>query len=283
MSAIKCQAKNPATCRYHKPTASIEALKKVNELRKEYRVEMSRLVVSEHLDGLGEFNQEHLFDLKTRLQEAEEVYDATPEGIAALSDAITRTEDPNVKERLEYRKNVATWRLEEAERKAAFDAKHGGPLIPEGTPTYTPAGVQHGGNHLWPETVGNKYSPEMTLTQVKSNINKDIKEAQKGNYLPKNVDFDIRARSGSLRVTIYAPPALVREEVNSNGYQGTLPDAMELKDRVENIVAAYNRTQYDEIEGRRNTGKFWENVSFADSWDFELRDKRKQAKTLKTK
>lgn len=264
MSNVKCNAKDPSSCRYHRPDAGTVAKAALEGAKTLYAD------VQKRMDSGEEMVSEY-YDARWELEKAENAYYGTEEGIADISARMEKETDESEKFGLEMKLASAKFALADAERQNAINARNGGPLIPA-EHTYTPGTIKAGGNSLWPEAVGSKYDSTLKTNQIKSRVNADIKEAQKKGYLPKNVEFALRSRGNSLYVTIvgaadeqvYEDP----EEMRHNHY--TKP-ARELLGRVEGMVRAYQSSQYDTIESRTNSTNFWDNVSYESNWEKNMR------------
>jgi hypothetical protein len=280
MSTIRCQAKDPANCRYHAPNAAANAFAQL-------KVEEKKLA--------SITDQTEYLEQAYVVEEAREAYESTPDGlisVAMKAEDASRDygEDSPEAQNMKYRLRVAEYNVEKAEKKAKVDEEAGGPLIPLTPSTYVPAGARAGGDHLWPQTTGNKYEPGMRTQQIAARIRGDIKEAQAKNFLPKHLKYKVNNSGDSLRVTIIgASNAQVIDGYEysvdngeSFGREET-SEAREHKQRVSQIVGAYKNSQYDEIEGRTNYTNYWSTVDYEDDWAKEKREEKERIKELRSK
>jgi hypothetical protein len=271
MSNVKCNAKDPASCRYHRPDAGEIALAALEGAKIALDDADRRLAA-------GEDNALEVLDLRWAVDRAEEAYYGTEMGVADIQNQMKHESDENEKFALEMKLANAKYALADAERLNAINERNGGPLIPAGSHTYEGGTVESGGNDLWPTSTGSKYQSGLRASQIKTLVNADIKEAQKKGYLPKHVKFAIRSRRDTLDVTIigaskeqvYNNP----DDVRRNDYtkQGS-----ELLNRVQGIVRAYQYSQYDYIEGRTNSTNFWDHVNYESEWEKTLREEKEAA------
>lgn len=275
MTVIKCNAIQPATCRFHKPNAGFDARQVWEKAEK---------LANDSLAKAGRDNDAEAYEVflqaRADADEAETIFYATTDGLAKLDEEIANIDNPDARHTLEMQRDISQWHLAEAEETNRIDNLYGGPLIPKrSTDGYVLPSVKRGGDALWPTSEGSKYDSEDTVLNVKKKVNADIKEAVKKGFLPAHVTFQVKSSGNRLSVTLcdVADEQLYRfpEEKRYNDYTTS---AHELKNRVELIVGAYNKYQYDYVEGRRNVTKFWEKISFEDDWNKEERLAKKAAK-----
>lgn len=274
MSNVKCNAKDPSTCRYHRPDAGTVAKAALEEVKTRYEA------IQKRMDS-GEDVASEYYDARWGLEKAENAYYGTEEGIADISARMEKETDENEKFDLEMKLASAKFALADAERMNAINTRNGGPLIPA-EHTYTPGTVKGGGDSLWPTAVGSKYDSTLKTSQIKARVNADIKEAQRKGYLPKHVNFALRSRGNALYVSIIgAADEQVYEdptEMRRNHY--TKP-ARELLERVEGMVRSYQSSQYDTIESRTNMTNFWDNVSYESNWEKNMRLEKEEKSAAK--
>ena len=279
MTVLRCRAKNPDYCKYHRPNAASQAFLQMKKIENRIEELQSELNTKPDSDREWEITRE-IFQNRLEHDEAEQTYNATPDGFIAL--AIKRSEetDPAKQSNLQMLMASARWRMELAEEQNDIDERAGGALIPKGESDYVPPSYVGGGNHLWPTTAGSKYSRTLEMSSVKSKINADLKEAQKAGYLPKHVKFKITSHRGSHRVTMLdVPDEQIYEEPQdaTQYYRDMRSDAIELKDRVDTIANAYSWKQYDEIEGRINVSSNLADVKYENSWERDHRIQQEAA------
>lgn len=273
---MKCNAKDPSACRYHRPDAGTVAQAQLTVARA-VRVNMEARFNAGEDVGIAYWNARWEED------QAERIYYATNQGIAEISNEIEKETDPNKRSDLEMKKFAAEYHLAEQERSNAIDARHGGPLIPAVSSEYAVQGGQTGGNDLWPTFTGSKYEPGLTAAKIKTRLNADIKEAQKAGYLPKHVGYSLRSRGNSLEVRITgAHDEQVYEDPDEPQHNRLTDNAKKLRDRLTGMVNAYEYSQYDEVEGRTNFTNFYSNVNFESGWERSLREE-KELKKLEAK
>jgi hypothetical protein len=280
MSTIRCQANDPANCRYHVPNAAANAFAKL-------KVEEKKLASTT--------DQEEYLEQAYVVEEAREAYESTPDGlisVAMKAEDASRNygEDSPEAQNMKYRLRVAEYNVEKAEKKAKVDEDAGGPLIPLTPSTYVPAGSRSGGVDLWPQRTGNKYEPGLRTQQIAARIRGDLKEAQAKNFLPKHLKYKVTNHGDSLNVTIIgASNAQIIDGYEysvdngeSFGREET-SEAREHRQRVTQVVEAYNNSQYDEIEGRTNYTNYWARVNYEDDWAKEKRVEKERIKELRSK
>ena len=265
MSTVKCNAKDPSTCRYHRPDAATTA--KVALSAAQERLTSVEKRMNDGEDVISEY-----YDARWEVDNAEKAYYGTEEGIADITKQMNDEADESKKFDLEMKLAAAQFALADAERMNAIDERNGGPLIPLGQHSYEVPTVTAGGNELWPQATGSKYDSSLTPSQIKTKLNADFKEAQKKGYLPKQLKFVSRSRRDVIEVTIVgaADEQIYNdtEEMRRNDY--TKP-ADELLKRVKGMVDAYQNSQYDMVEARTNYTNFWDRVDFETNWQKDLR------------
>lgn len=272
MSNVKCNAKDPSSCRYHRPDAGAVAKAARDEAK-------AALAEAERRMDEGDESGLDVLDARWNVDRAEEAYYGTEEGIKDITEQMANESDENEKFMLEMKLASAKYALADAERLNAINERNGGPLVPTGQHTYEVASVVSGGNDLWPETTGSKYQPNLRAINVKSLVNADIKEAQKKGYLPKHVKFAVRSYRDSLEVRIIGA---AKEQVYNDPDEIRRFDytkqGSELLERVQGIVYAYQNSQYDVIEVRTNFSNFHANVNYESDWEREMRVEKEAAK-----
>ena len=275
MSNIKCNAKDPSACRYHRPGASVLALAHLEEAKTVLsdltrRMDADEDVVMEVLDA------------RWNVDRAEEAYYGTAAGIDDIKNQMENEADENEKFALEMKLAQAQYALADAERQNAINERNGGPLIPAGTHTFEAGSVEGGGNDLWPTSTGSKYERGMRANQVKTRVNADFKEAQKKGYLPKQIKFAATSHKDRLDVKIIgAAPEQIYNNPEEMRRSDLTSQGRELLDRVQGIVSSYQDTQYDVIEGRTNHANFWESVGYESAWEQSRREEKEGAAALK--
>lgn len=272
MSTVKCNAKDPSSCRFHRPDAAVIAKAALDEAKANYAD------VDRRLNAGEEVGPEYT-DARWAIDKAEEAYYGTTEGIADITEQMKNESDPEGKFILEMKLASAKYALADAERTNAINQRNGGSLVPEGKHTYEPGGIKSGGNSLWPTTTGSKYEEGLTANRVKTLVNADIKEAQKKNYLPKHVKFAVRSRGNQLSVQIIgAAPEQIYEDPKEMRRGNYTKQSRELLARVQGIVTAYQDTQYDVIESRTNYANFWDTVDYESTWEQQVRVEKEEKK-----
>jgi hypothetical protein len=275
MSNVKCNAKDPSACRYHRPDAGTVAKAALNEAK---RV----LADVERRANAGEDNVTEELDARWNVDKAEEAYYGTAEGIADITKQMEEETDANEKFVLEMKLANAKYALADAERENAINERNGGPLIPAGPHSYDVSGSTAGGDAYWPTSTGSKYEPSLRANKVKTLVNADIKEAQKKGYLPKQVKFAVRSHRDRLEVTIIGA---AKEQVYNDPESGRRSDltkqGRELLDRVQGIVRSYQYSQYDYIEGRTNSTNFWDQIDYESDWEKTRREEKEAEKLAK--
>lgn len=275
MNTVKCNAKDPSSCRYHRPDAGAVAKAALDEAR-------SVLVKAERLSEIDENNVTAELDARWYVDKAEEAYYGTEMGIADIKSQMEKETDENEKFVLEMKLASAQYALADAERVNAINERNGGPLIPAGTHTYEAGTVKGGGNDLWPTSTGSKYEHGLRANQVKTLVNADIKEAQKKGYLPKHIKISVRSHRDRLEVTIMgAAKEQVYNDPDSMRRSDLTTQGRELMDRVQGIVSSYQDSQYDVIEGRTNHANFWETVNYESDWEKTRREEKESVAALK--
>lgn len=268
MSNVKCNAKDPSACRYHRPDAGAVAKTALDEAK-------SVLAEIERRANAGEDNITEELDARWNVDKAEEAYYGTAEGIAEITKQMAEETDANEKFVLEMKLANAKYALADAERVNAINERNGGAIIPAGNHTYEVATVTSGGNDLWPTSTGSKYQRDLRANKVKTLVNADIKEAQKKGYLPKQIKFAVRSHRDRLEVTIIgAAKEQVYNDPESGRRSDLTKDGRELLDRVQGIVRSYQYSQYDYIEGRTNSTNFWDQISYESDWEKTRREEK---------
>lgn len=271
MNTVKCNAKDPSSCRYHRPDAGQLAKQELDTAREVYDATYKAS------NGGSDYNQ--VWRAKEALKEAENTYYVTEAGIADLEQQIAAQPDEDSRFELMWKKTDAEYRKVEIERKNAIDEEHGGPLIPTEDDLYSEASTKKSGNHLWPETTGSKYDPSLRASQIKVLVNKDIKDAQRAGHLPRQLKFAVRASRNHLSLRIIgAGDAQIFNDAEEKARHDMTDEAKELRRRAQNIVYAYNHEQYDQIEGRTNSTNFYSDVDFESSWEKESRQRKADEK-----
>lgn len=273
MNTVKCNAKDPNSCRFHRPDAGVIAKAELEDKK-------TALAGLERRLSSGEDIGIEYHDARWAVETAETAYYGTAMGVADITEQQEKETDENKKFELEMKLFSAKHALAETERMNAINERNGGPLIPAGTHAYEEGHVSSGGNDLWPTTTGSKYERGMRAAQVKTRVNADIKEAQKKGYLPKQIKFSVRSSGDRLDVQIIgaAPEQIYNDAESQRNYDRT-KQADELLSRVKTIVYSYQDSQYDVIEGRTNHTNFWESINFESSWDKSQRE-AKEAQSL---
>lgn len=279
MTVLKCNAKDPNTCRYHRPNAGYIELQRWQKAEKVASIMLEK---ANRLQDDSAYNK--FLEARAEADEAQEVYYATPDGYAKLEEEIAIVEDPSVLHTLKLQKDISLYYLQEAERRNLIDSEYGGTLKPHPDSHYVIPTIEHGGDAYWPTSKGSKYDSSLKVGQIKTKLNADIKDAIKNGYLPAHVKYIVTARDRRLTVTI----ANVADEQLYNvpeekRWGDFTPDAQELKARVSTLVNAYNSTQYDTLEGRRNLTHFWESIDFEDDWRRDFRMKKEAEKDQRRK
>lgn len=217
-----------------------------------------------------------MWEARHRMNELKYAYNQTPEGLAELRKTIAETTDEEERSNLEFDLRQAENAIRAAEAKKAFDAQFGGSLAPAVKDAYTIPAPKRSGDELWPETTGSKYDPQLRVRDIATNIKKDIAEAQKAGFLPTHVSFKTTFNSGDGHVNVTIIGAddrqVLRPEVDEV-YNTRLytEDAIELRNRVEKIMKAYNFTRFDSLEHHTNLTNFWAKVEYESSWEKEER------------
>jgi len=266
----QCKAQDPATCRYHHPNAGAEAFSAWKEAEKKIDVAKKAIARGDE-SGHADF-----MNARYEADRAEETYYGTGDGLIYLHLKRDETTDPVEKYALDTLIVTAKYHVREQEHANEIDNKAGGPLIPARiSHSYTPAFITEGGSPLWKEHTGSNYDSKLTNVVIKSRISSDIKEAQKKGYLPKHVQMKLSTRDGHINVRIVGVPnEQIYNDPETQRLSDLTPNARELKQRISTIVNSYNRTQQDEIEGRRNMTNFWENIDYETDWERERREAR---------
>lgn len=276
MSTVKCNAKDPASCRYHRPDAGVIAKAALDEANRVFAEVDRRMDAGE--DVINEYT-----DARWNVNLAEEAYYATEQGIAEITEQMANETNENEKFMLEMKLASAKYAHADAERQNAINERNGGPLIPEGNHSFEAASIKNDGDVYWPTTTGSKYQSGLRANQIKTLVNADIKEAQKKGYLPKQVKFAVRSHRDRLDVTIIgAAKEQIFNDPNETRHNDYTKQAQELLTRVKGIVGAYQYSQYDYIEGRTNSTNFWDHVSYESDWEKSLREE-KEAEKLRVK
>lgn len=283
MSAIRCQAKDPANCSYHSPNAGSIQHAKYEDAKVKMQEAVKMIV-----DGRGSQSEYNAYlDAKSNLEHTQGAYHATPEGIAHLEKEISEAEGPSQKRDLEDQLEIAQYHVKEAERQNGIDNEAGGSIASKDDFVYDVPSYVRSGDKLWPETTGSKYDATLNTRAIATKLSADLKEAQRGGYLPRHLKFKVSPDSSSrnIRVTIIgASQAQIYDEVeNNNGYSVPTSQADELQIRVGNLTDAYNRKQFDSVEGRVNRTKYWSSVEFERDSDKSNRVEREKAATAKRK
>lgn len=275
MSNVKCNAKDPSACRYHRPDAGAVAKKALDDAK---RV----LAEVEGRARAGEDNVTEELDARWNVDKAEEAYYGTAEGIEDITKQMESESDKNEKFVLEMKLANAKYALANAERENAINERNGGPLIPAGNHTYEVAGSTNDGDVYWPTSTGSKYQRDLRANKVKTLVNADIKEAQKKGYLPKQIKFAVRSHRDRLEVTIIGAS---KEQIYNDPEEARRSDltkqGRELLDRVQGIVRSYQYSQYDYIEGRTNSTNFWDQIDYESDWEKTRREEKEAEKSAK--
>jgi hypothetical protein len=275
MNTVKCNAKDPSSCRYHRPDAGAVAKAALDEAK-------SALVEAERLSEVDESNVTEELDARWKVDKAEEIYYATEEGIKEIKEKISNETNEGEKVSLEMKLTFAQYALADAERTNAINVRNGGALIPAGTHTYEVGSVTGGGNDLWPTATGSKYERGLRAQQVKTKLNADFKEAQKKGYLPKQIKFAATSHRDRLEVKIIgAANEQIYNDPDTMRRSDLTPQGRELLERVNGMVSSYQDTQYDVIEGRTNHANFWESVGYETDWDKSRREEKEGAAALR--
>lgn len=275
MSNVKCNAKDPSSCRYHRPDAGAVAKAALNEAK-------SVLAEIERRANAGEDNVTEELDARWFVDKAEEAYYGTAEGIAEITKQMSEETDANEKFVLEMKLANAKYALADAERVNAINERNGGPLVPAGNHSYEVASIEAGGDAYWPTSTGSKYQRDLRANKVKTLVNADIKEAQKKGYLPKQIKFAVRSHRDRLEVTIIgAAKEQVYNDPESGRRSDLTKDGRELLDRVQGIVRSYQYSQYDYLEGRTNSTNFWDQVDYESDWEKTRREEKEAEKLAK--
>lgn len=275
MSNVKCNAKDPSACRYHRPDAGAVAKTALDEAK-------NVLAAIERRALAGEDNVTEELDARWNVDKAEEAYYGTADGIADITKQMESETDANEKFVLEMKLANAKYALANAERENAINERNGGPLIPSGNHSYEVAGSTNDGDVYWPTSTGSKYESGLRANKVKTLVNADIKEAQKKGYLPKQIKFSVRSHRDRLEVSIIGA---AKEQVYNDPESGRRSDltkqGRELLDRVQGIVRSYQYSQYDYIEGRTNSTNFWDQIDYESDWEKTRREEKEAEKLAK--
>jgi hypothetical protein len=264
MPVITCKAKDPAHCRFHRPNSGQAALMKLNKAQ----------IALEAANASGSYSDR--LDARYAVDQLQELYNGTPDGMAKLTEKIKNETDESAKRELERELEAAEWHVSEAEEKNAVDEAAGGPLIPYGDSDFVPPFYTGGGDELWPETTGPYYKLRLDNETVTAKVKADIRDAQKAGYLPKQVKFKMTSRRGRMKIEIQnAADEQVWEDNDSNSYSNRFTsEAEELRSRVDNIANAYSHTQYDVIEGRTNISHHTVGVQFESKFKRKYRQEK---------
>lgn len=283
MSTIRCQAKDPATCSFHRPNAGKVELVKFTAAKQELAA--AKKAVNENPNDPVTNNHARYLDAQYALGEAEDAYYATPAGLEDLRNQMNNTDDASELRQLLSRVELAEWQVAAAEKQNEIDNAAGGPLIPAGESTYKVPSATHGGNELWPETVGGKYDSTLKTRDIATKLSQDYKQAQKEGYLPKHVKFKVSPNSSRRRIKVTIIGAsdeqIYEERENNNGMTVYNSKALELRSRADAMLDVYNKKQYDEIEGRTNMTKYWSHIEFETDWDKSRRLEREAKSAAK--
>lgn len=265
----ECKAKNPNTCRFHRPNADTEAFGAWKQAQTKLEDLSNRLSEDEN----GEIYSEYL-GARFDEEQAEADYNATTSGLVRLLLLMENKELPdNELEELKYKYQNALHTLAQGELNNQIDDEAGGSLVTNPAddkykaPTFTA-----GGNDLWPERTGSNYDRNLNGVKLKAAINKEFKKAVKEGHLPAHLDYVVRTSGRRVHCEIRGVSATqIYEDVEDRRHWNTRKDAKELRDRVENIVNSFNHWQYDTIESRRNYGHFWDRIEFEEDYRRERR------------
>lgn len=275
MSNVKCNAKDPSACRYHRPDAGAVAKKALDEAK-------SVLTAIERRALAGEDNVTEELDARWNVDKAEEAYYGTTEGIADITKQMESESDVNEKFVLEMKLANAKYAFANTERENAINERNGGPLIPAVNHTYEVAGSTNDGDVYWPTSTGSKYESGLRANKVKTLVNADIKEAQKKGYLPKQIKFSVRSHRDRLDVSIIgAAKEQVYNDPESARRSDLTKQGRELLERVQGIVRSYQYSQYDYIEGRTNSTNFWDQIDYESDWEKTRREEKEAEKSAK--
>lgn len=280
-TAIKCQSKNPAQCRFHAPNAGAKAFARLETAQKQLRTYEHRL--ESPVKAPTEQDYVNVQEAKWELQNAEDAYYGTPEGLKELEDKIAKAEpDSSEYYDLKFRRDLSEAQVHENEIKMNNDARFGGPLIPYDQSSYKVPASFSDGDSLWPVTTGEKYDPNLSTRQIATNLSADFRQAQKEGFLPPHLKFKVSPNSAhnKIKVTIIgAHDSQIWDD--SNSYPLYTKEAYELKNRVERIFGAYRRLQYDVIEGRTNSTTYWGQVEYETPYQAQTRKEREEASRQK--
>lgn len=276
---IKCQAKDPTTCRYHGTQSGSQQFQiLVNAQKTELAVgtEYRDLLRKHAQNNTNADNDPYVqntarkyFEAKKNVENAEDAYNATTEGLLILQNQLDRTTDGLAWNIIKLKQDRAKIVLKEHEASLAKENNKEPahePLAPEEY-VYVPPTLETKDITYWPVTTGSNYDPELRGPQLKARINAELKKAQKEGYLPRSAKFSLTSRRNSIHCEIRnLPDVSVSIEPEDIYHSRLTPEATELKNRVSLIVNSFNNYQYDEIEGRRNRTHFWDFVGFESPW-----------------
>lgn len=208
-----CQAKNPATCRYH-GALSQDSLKEqrttvnnmyTNVLETYQKISVIKPELAEqYLDAFREMEK-----IK---EDADIYYYGTDEGAAELEELKNNTEDLN--EILQYE---TLQRVANAKRKVVEDNPNTPTvLFPAHEKIFTFPVIEVKKNKLSEpvEIIGNKYNSTNTLPRIRDMVKADLKKAMKLGFVPEST-FKVTSdlKQGSVSVFIDNPDIEVHRRV----------------------------------------------------------------------
>jgi len=228
--ALKCHT-GPG-CRLHSPTGIASA-------RKELKL------ATDEIRGAGSIDE--MFSAQNRLREAQEQYDATEEGRAALTEELASEDDIARRSVLKTRIIAANHRAEDQEKEFArqFAEKRTGLITKielNNDHTYDVPTFEQQGDDFYAPTVGSKYTGYRNATDVAKDIRADLKEAEAKGYLPAGLKYSVTNEKGSMyqgiRVEIQGLSDIAQyKDLEGRRYN---EEALALQKRVSGIREAYN-------------------------------------------
>lgn len=280
-TAVKCRSENPAKCRFHAPNAGVKAKAHLEAVQQQLKTYERRL--ESPVKAPTEQDYVNVQETKWELQNAEDAYYGTPEGLKELETKMAAAEpDSSEYYDLKFRRDLSEAQVRENEMKMQADALYGGPLIPYEKSSYKVPSSFSDGDELWPTTTGEKYDPNLTVRNIATNLTADFKKAQKEGYLPSHLKFKVSPDSSRARIKVTIIGADDSQIWDDSGsYPLYTKDGYELKKRVEQIFGAYRKSQYDVIEGRTNYTTYWGSVEYETKWETEQRQQREEASRQK--
>jgi hypothetical protein len=266
MTQIKCQAKNPSACRFHKPNAGAQARYALAKAESKFIA-----METHHTDSYSA-----IMDAKWAFEEAQEDYYGTAEGLSILQDKLKAATTDQEVALLSMHIDAAQYRVAEAEIANQLDNEAGGSLVSTPDPNFEAPTFVAGGDPLWPTTTGSKYQSKMWPNTHLRLVKEDLKAAQKAGYLPKHLKFKFNSRRGKHSVTIIG--AADKQVWGSDDtFSHLTPAANELIARSKKITNAYSHVQYDHVEGRNNLDIRTVPVAFENPYARAARLKREAA------